>query len=391
MTGEVTRCESNETLIAMNSKLGWIFQGNTNCMTPDIAASRITVCVLNTSVQESDKVLRSFWELDSAEISDAVDNDSRLSPVLMKFEEIITLRDGTYEVMLPWKEEVELSDKKQVVITKLICRLSSKQGLLETYDKTIGAYLRAGHAEIVERPPLDPTKVYYVLRREVIREHPLTTKVRIVFDASSDAKGCFSLNECLKKDDETLQICCEAKEIIQEAGMTLRKWTTNSDSLINALEYEEQSAGKELVVLNETSVKVLGITCNPPTETFTFSVRGLLEFMKEKDGTKRFVLQAASRIFDQMGFVALFTVAIKIFQKFWIRGRDEQLPQDLQDEWHEWVRQLPVLQNIPYNVILAAEPSGPECYRLTYFATRALRHTAQRATSYRAAQRGPSC
>ncbi|KAH7959146.1 hypothetical protein HPB49_008895 [Dermacentor silvarum] len=106
--------------------------------------------------------------------------------------------------MLPWKEEVELSDNKQVAITrlwKLITRLSSKKGLLETYDNTIREYLRAGYAEIVEGPPLDPTKVYYMPHREVIREHATITKVRILFDASLHAKGCFSVNECLEKGD----------------------------------------------------------------------------------------------------------------------------------------------------------------------------------------------
>lgn len=41
--------------------------------------------------------------------------------------------------------------------------------------------------------------------KEVIREQALTTKVRIVFDASSHAKGCNSLNECLENGDNLYQ------------------------------------------------------------------------------------------------------------------------------------------------------------------------------------------
>ncbi|KAH7973409.1 hypothetical protein HPB49_000835 [Dermacentor silvarum] len=62
-------------------------------------------------------------------------------------------------------------------------------------------YLRAGHVETVEGPHLDPTKVYYMPHREVIQEHALTTKVGIVFAASSHAKRCFSLNVCLEKGE----------------------------------------------------------------------------------------------------------------------------------------------------------------------------------------------
>lgn len=152
--------------------------------------------------------------------------------------------------------------------------------------------------------------------------------------------------------------------------MTPRKWMTNSDGLINTLEHEEQSASKELAVLHETSVKVLGITWNPYTDTFTFSLRGLLEIMKEKDDTKRFVLQAASRIFDPMGFVATFTIAIKIFfQELWTRGIgwDEQLTQDLQEEWHEWVRQLPVLQNISIPRYLGSGTKSPRVLQAHVF------------------------
>ncbi|CAL1262171.1 unnamed protein product, partial [Larinioides sclopetarius] len=40
-------------------------------------------------------------------------------------------------------------------------------------------------------------KVYYLPHRPVIREDHSTTKVRVVFDASSHAKDQFSLNDCL--------------------------------------------------------------------------------------------------------------------------------------------------------------------------------------------------
>lgn len=72
---------------------------------------------------------------------------------------------------------------------------------METYDTTVREYLRAGHAEVVEGPPLDSSKVYYMPHREVIREHALIKKVQIVFGTSFHEKGCFSLNECLEKGE----------------------------------------------------------------------------------------------------------------------------------------------------------------------------------------------
>ncbi|KAH6947274.1 hypothetical protein HPB50_018060 [Hyalomma asiaticum] len=108
-------------------------------------------------------------------------------------------------------------------------------------------------------------------------------------------------------------MCRETKEIMQEARTTPRKWTTNSDGLINTLEYVEEFGGKELAVVQGTSLKVLGIPLNPRTDNFTFSLRGLLRFMNGIRDTKRFVLRTASRISDPMGSVAPFTIAIRNF------------------------------------------------------------------------------
>lgn len=60
-----------------------------------------------------------------------------------------------------------------------------------------------GHAEMVDDVPPDPKKLYYMPHKKVIREQALTTKVRVVFDASSHDQECKSLNECLEKRDDT--------------------------------------------------------------------------------------------------------------------------------------------------------------------------------------------
>lgn len=46
-----------------------------------------------------------------------------------------------------------------------------------------------------------------------------------------------------------------------------------------------------------------------------------LAFLKAKADTKRFVLQAGSRVFNPMGFFALYTVSVGIlFQEIWNSG-----------------------------------------------------------------------
>nr|XP_037273329.1 uncharacterized protein LOC119165250 [Rhipicephalus microplus] len=127
---------------------------------------------------------------------------------MVHFEKTTSLRNGRYEVALPWKDGFELANNKQVTVTrldKLVNRLDSRKGLLETYDRTIKDYLRAGHAEVVSDVPADVTKLYYMPHKEVILEQALTSEVRVVFHISSHTKGSKFFNYCLEKGDNMYQ------------------------------------------------------------------------------------------------------------------------------------------------------------------------------------------
>ncbi|XP_077548213.1 uncharacterized protein LOC144161022 [Haemaphysalis longicornis] len=189
-------------LKAVETKLGWTVQG------PLPAAADIIQCanvvVLRTSVedQEISKLLTRFWDLESigmkAEEERAMSNDS----VLTNFEDTISKKGQRYEVALPWKERVDLCDNYAVAnkrLHSLMNKLNRDPELLERYDSTIREYLKEGSAERV--PPTkgqSSERLYYMPHRAVIREDRTTTKVRIVFDASSNESGAKSLNENLE-------------------------------------------------------------------------------------------------------------------------------------------------------------------------------------------------
>ena len=69
--------------------------------------------------------------------------------------------------------------------------------LLKEYDQIIREQERLGIVETIDSSqPTEVGKVHYLPHHLVIRRDKLTTKVRIVFDGSSRAKGP-SLNSCL--------------------------------------------------------------------------------------------------------------------------------------------------------------------------------------------------
>lgn len=77
-------------------------------------------------------------------------------------------------------------------------RISKTEGLLERYDSAIRQYIISGHAEVVLGKELVDGHTYYMPHREVIREDSFTTRLRVVLDAFSHAKGERSLNSCLE-------------------------------------------------------------------------------------------------------------------------------------------------------------------------------------------------
>ena len=101
---------------------------------------------------------------------------------------------------LPWKEahaalpmHYDLSLKR---LTGLLRRLRQTPDILQQYDAVIKEQLEKGIVEVVEKGKPHGNQIHYLPHHPVIREDKLTTKVRVVYDASAKTSGP-SLNECL--------------------------------------------------------------------------------------------------------------------------------------------------------------------------------------------------
>lgn len=148
--------------------------------------------------------------------------------------------------------------------------------------------------------------------------------------------------------EEAYHVTTTAQKILSTAGMDLCKWMTNSHELEK--KWGESTTDHTLAPETHGAVlKALGVVRRPATDDFTFDLRSLLSFLKEKKNTKRSVLQSAARIYDPLGFLTPFTIRIKcMFQEMWERGLswDEELPPDLTQEWQQWCSELPQLHQL---------------------------------------------
>ncbi|XP_037506909.1 uncharacterized protein LOC119382991 [Rhipicephalus sanguineus] len=204
ITGEVVRCPDVPGLVAMETIFGWTVQGPVSQKTLLDCGTHLLVSVLRVDATEEEstaEILQSFWRLESMGITDS--NECRADRNILQFKETVRKSGGRYSVALPWKEDRKhlLGDNRDTAINrlhKLVRRLSQHDGLMEKYDTTIRQYWQMGHAEVVPERQSD-NAVYYMPHREVVREDSLTTKLRVVFDASSHEKGYMSLNDCLDK------------------------------------------------------------------------------------------------------------------------------------------------------------------------------------------------
>ncbi|XP_037520857.1 uncharacterized protein LOC119397504 [Rhipicephalus sanguineus] len=201
-TGSVKRL--TEKLVAVETAFGWALQGTDT--TSSAAACLTSVGVMRVSVNtEPDDVsrqLRSFWELEHLRIVDDAPLTTENDDVLRAFEDTIVHKNGRYEVRLPWKENAsQLTDNKGTAshrLHSLTSKLLRNDEMIRSYDQAVRNYLDAGHAE--EAPELGESPqgpIYYMPHRGVVRTGSETTKLRVVFDASSKASGKLSLNDVL--------------------------------------------------------------------------------------------------------------------------------------------------------------------------------------------------
>jgi len=207
VTGGVSR--GSQGPVAIHTKLGWVLsgpapsEGLAQCST-----NLVTTHVLRVDAQPSEQdrledQLQSFWELESLGI---VGEERTLYD---EFLAAVTIQNGRYVVMLPWKElhkplpdNYHLSHRR---LKGLLHRLRQTPDVLQQYDSIIRDEIEQG---IVESVPANstPSLCHYLPHHAVVRNDKATTKLRIVYDASAKVADGPSLNDCLYKGPKFNQL-----------------------------------------------------------------------------------------------------------------------------------------------------------------------------------------
>lgn len=197
VTGKTIRGDGGP--VAIETTLGWVLSGPTGVSEQERSAVSLmnthTLLVEGITNKDLDKTLRSFWELESLGIEE-VSND----PVCDRFTSTLQVRNGRYEVSLPWRDyHDDLPDNYDLSRRRLhglLKRLQQNPAVLREYDSIICDQFEKGIVEPVGDSELAPDVTHYLPHHAVIRIDKDTTKVRVVYDASARSSGP-SLNDCL--------------------------------------------------------------------------------------------------------------------------------------------------------------------------------------------------
>ncbi|XP_045783685.1 uncharacterized protein LOC123879835 [Maniola jurtina] len=193
----------NGKLIAQKTTLGWILSGSVNEPFNRNDGDPPKISVMHAKVTETD-ILKQFWELEEERYS----TKSMWTEEEKRCEEIFVTTtkrtdEGRYIVKLPFRDSQPGclgGDSRQIAVTKfktLEKRLSKNSELKEKYTEVINEYLHLGHMRAITKDDMKKNEAVYLPHHAVIRNDKTTSKVRVVFNASSKNNLGVSLNDNL--------------------------------------------------------------------------------------------------------------------------------------------------------------------------------------------------
>ncbi|XP_024885287.1 uncharacterized protein LOC112463247 [Temnothorax curvispinosus] len=193
-------------LVAIETYLGWTVMGKV----PEVETKENAAMTAISLFVNKDEIA-DIWSLDILGIRDPIKTKTRKErDVEMQEAFLKTVRvneEGRYEIQLPWlPNHPALPHNKETAMYRLqstVWKLKAED-LYADYDAVFGEWLAEG---IIERVPVQEENDwgYYLPHRHVVKEGS-TTRIRPVFDASAKERTSPSLNECLHKGPNLIEL-----------------------------------------------------------------------------------------------------------------------------------------------------------------------------------------
>ncbi len=142
---------------------------------------------------------------------------------------------------------------------------------------------------------------------------------------------------------EANKIRTELCNLLDKAGMTLRKWRSNSEDFLALTPPSlREETGSSLNLSDSQTPKALGVHWNVHTDTLHVSTPAI-----NIDGntkvTKRIMASVTAGVFDILGLFSPAIITARILlQDTWKKNIpwDKPVPQEIRDKWESWIEDL---------------------------------------------------
>ncbi|GFX25300.1 putative RNA-directed DNA polymerase from transposon X-element [Trichonephila clavipes] len=203
LTDNSLKLSSGVTVV--QTKLGYTVIGKTNTIHNSLCNNVVSLHCANFTVTD-------LWNLDAIGITDPTEDAKRKHAhfdFLNQFKENLSvLPDGRYQLPLPFKfEKTQLPNKKSATFKRhqRMCQRIDEQNLLNEYEVVFRQWEDLQIIEEVPKTEVDNFG-YYLPHRPVMKQASQTMKIRPVFDASARDKSQPSLNDCLNRGPNLIEL-----------------------------------------------------------------------------------------------------------------------------------------------------------------------------------------
>ncbi|XP_018371197.1 PREDICTED: uncharacterized protein LOC108766413, partial [Trachymyrmex cornetzi] len=178
-----------------STSLGWILGGR---LENKIDGGRIA-CNLLTN-EELSQQLERFWQPEEVNGPEYHSQEEQLCENHFKTH-VQRNSDGRFIVALPRRDDIILGDSYKTALKRLLAlerRFERQPEIKRDYVSFMQQYKKLGHmSQIEENRPNRAKDIYYLPHQPVIKSNALTSKLRVVFDASARSESGVSLNHKL--------------------------------------------------------------------------------------------------------------------------------------------------------------------------------------------------
>lgn len=202
--GQIKLCDGK--IILQKTCLGWLVTGK---VATSSDARETSLC--NLTINSIDNTMKKFWQLENFESSKQLYTKEEQACEDIFVETVKRTTEGRFIVNLPLKLDSDyLGNSREIAEKRFLAlerKLNYKPELKQQYSDFIHEYINLGHMHKTEE-----NDGYFLPHHGVVKESSLTTKLRVVFDASCKTTSGYSLNDILmvgpKLQEDLFSILC---------------------------------------------------------------------------------------------------------------------------------------------------------------------------------------